>query len=76
MLVSKWGNSLAVRIPAMVAEALNLTEGDEIEVTIAGSRRFEIARSNKRDKALERLRALKTPLPEGFRFERDDANAR
>ena len=26
--------------------------------------------------ALERLRALKTPLPKGFRFDRDEANAR
>lgn len=27
-------------------------------------------------RALERLRALRTPLPEGFRFDRDEANTR
>ena len=33
-------------------------------------------RDKSRDRALERLRALKTPLPKGFRFDRDEANAR
>ena len=31
MRVAKWGNSLAVRLPASVVEALGLQEGDEIE---------------------------------------------
>jgi len=38
MQVSKWGNSLAVRLPAVVVEALDLKEGDEIEISIAGKR--------------------------------------
>ncbi|MGB5735348.1 MAG: AbrB/MazE/SpoVT family DNA-binding domain-containing protein [Thiohalocapsa sp.] len=29
MQVSKWGNSLAVRLPAAVVEALELREGDD-----------------------------------------------
>ena len=32
MQVSKWGNSLVVRLPATVVEALKLKEGDEIEI--------------------------------------------
>jgi antitoxin MazE len=32
MQVAKWSNSLAMRLPATVAEALELKEGDEIEV--------------------------------------------
>ena len=40
MQVSKWGNSLAVRLPAVVVEALDLKEGDEIEISIAGKRDF------------------------------------
>jgi len=74
--VAKWGNSLALRLPAAIVEALGLKEGDEIEVTIAGSRHFKIARDKTHDRALERLKALKKPLPKGFRFDRDDANAR
>lgn len=76
MQVSKWGNSLAVRLPVAVVDGLKLREGDEIEIVIAGSRRFEVRRDKSRDKALEALRALKQPLPPGFVFSRDDANAR
>ena len=31
MQVSRWGNSLAIRLPASVVEALDLKEGDSIE---------------------------------------------
>jgi antitoxin MazE len=43
--VSKWGNSLAVRLPAAVVDVLELKEGDQIEVRIAGPREFEISRA-------------------------------
>jgi antitoxin MazE len=76
MQVAKWGNSLAVRIPQAVVEALKLKEGDEIEITVAGARRFEIARDRRREEALKRLRALRRPLPQGFKFDRDEANER
>jgi len=74
MQVSKWGNSLAVRLPQAVVEALKLQEGDEIEITVAGARRFEVARDRRREEALKRLRALGRPLPAGFKFDRDEAN--
>ena len=34
MQVAKWGNSLAVRLPTAVVEALDLKEGDQIEITV------------------------------------------
>jgi antitoxin MazE len=76
MQVAKWGNSLAVRLPRSVVEALKLKEGDEIEIIIAGSRRFEVARDRRREDALKKLRALKRPLPPGFKFDREEANER
>ena len=76
MQVSKWGNSLAVRLPAAVVEALKLKEGDEIEIRIAGEREFEVRRDQSRNKAIERLRKLRRPLPAGFVFDREEANAR
>ncbi len=76
MQVGKWGNSLAVRLPAAVVEALGLKEGDEIEIEIAGERTLRVERDRKREEALERLRALRRPLPPGFRFPRDEANER
>lgn len=76
MQVSKWGNSLAIRLPRAIVQALKLKEGDEIEITIAGTRRFEIARDRTRAEALARLRKYRHRLPAGFRFDRDEANAR
>ena len=76
MQVAKWGNSLAVRLPAAVVEALELKEGDQIEIRIAGDRTFEVSRDESRERALARLRKLRRPLPPGFRFDREDANAR
>jgi antitoxin MazE len=76
MQVSRWGNSLAVRLPAAVVEALGLREGDEVAIEVADPGRFRIARDPRRDAALETLRTLGWILPEDFRFDRDDANAR
>lgn len=76
MQVAKWGNSLAVRLPAAVVEVLELKEGDEIEIHVAGAREFEIARKPGRAELIERLRAFRGRLPADFRFDRDEANAR
>ena len=76
MQVAKWGNSLAIRLPAAVVEALDLKEGDQIEIRIAGSREFEIERDRTRDEVLKRLRQLRRPLPDGFRFDRQETHDR
>jgi antitoxin MazE len=76
MQVAKRGNSLAVRLPAAVVEALQLTEGDEIEIHIAEAREFAVARKPGREELLKRLRAFRGRLPAGFTFDRDEANAR
>jgi len=76
MQVSKWGNSLAIRIPTSVVEALELEEGDQIEVRIAGTREFEVSRDKRREEAVERLSRLRLPLPPGFKFDREEAHER
>ena len=76
MRVSKWGNSLAIRVPAVVVEALELKEGDEVEVRLAGSRTFEVARDRSREHAIARIRAFRWELPPGWKFDRDEANSR
>ncbi len=76
MQVAKWGNSLAVRLPAAVVDALELKEGDRIEIHVAGDRTFEVSRDSSRQKALDRLRRLRRPLPAGFTFDRDKAHER
>jgi antitoxin MazE len=76
MQVAKWGNSLAVRLPAAVVEALELKEGDEIEIHVASSRQFGVARKPGRNELLRRLRSFRGRLPADFKFDRDEANAR
>jgi len=76
MQVGRWGNSLAVRLPSAVVEALQLREGDEIEIELVGDRAFRVARDTTRDDALARLQALAWAPPPGFRFAREDANER
>ena len=76
MRVAKWGNSLAIRIPAEVAAALELKEGDEIEVRVAGSRSSAVDRDRRRERAMERIRAARWKLPPDWKFDRDEANAR
>ena len=76
MQVAKWGNSLAVRLPAVVVEALKLKDGDEIEIHVADARHSGIARKPGRAELLKQLRAFRGRLPADFRFDREEANAR
>lgn len=76
MQVAKWGNSFAVRLPAAVVEALDLKEGDDIEIHIADVRTFAVARKPGREELLKRLRAFRGRLPTDFKFDREEANAR
>ena len=74
--VAKWGNSLAVRLPAAVIDALELKEGDEIEIHVANEREFGVSRKPRREQLLKRLREFRGRLPADFKFDRDEANAR
>ena len=76
MQVAKWGNSLAVRLPAAVVDALTLKEGDEIEIHVAGSRVFEVQKRPQAQALLARLRKFRGRLPGDFKFDRLEANER
>ena len=76
MKVEKWGDGLAIRLPADVIEALGLQEGAEIEIRAVGERELEITLDDDKEAALRRLRSLRRPLPSGFRVCRDEVNER
>lgn len=76
MQVAKWGNSLAVRLPAAVVEALNLQEGDDIQIEVAGARLFEISRKPDIGDLLARIRKYRGRLPADFKFDRLEAHGR
>ena len=76
MQVAKWGNSLAIRLPAAVVEALELKAGDEVEIHVGDARAFAVTRKPGREALLKRLRDFRGRLPADFKFDRDEANAR
>ena len=75
MKVAKWGNSLAIRLPAIVVEALELKEGDDVDIRAAGTRALDIEKADRRA-LIERLRKLEGMMPADFKFDRDEAHER
>ena len=77
MQVSRWGNSLAVRLPKVLVEQLGLKEGDQLNVVAAKDGAIEVeTNEDQRRRALERMAARNWTFPEGYRFNRDEANER
>ena len=76
MQVSKWGNSLAIRIPASRVNALELKEGEEIEPHLLSERSFELGKKPSVRALLDRLHQISGRLPADFHFDRAQANER
>jgi len=76
MQVSRWGNSLAVRLPKALVEDLGLKPGDKVEIVSADAERMVIVRDRRRARAVARMRARAWPMPEELAFDREEANAR
>ena len=66
MQVSKWGNSLAVRFPAKLVDALGLKEGEEVELHLVGERQFEVSKKPAPAELVARLRQLRGLCPQTF----------
>jgi hypothetical protein len=52
-----------------VVEAVELKEGDEIEITVAGKRNFAIHCDRQRERALEVLRSSQWKFLAGWKFD-------
>lgn len=76
MQVARWGNSLAIRLPAIIVKVLDLKEGDDIEIVPVGTRSLEVVKSPDLDAMLARLDRYRGSLPADFKFDRLEANAR
>ena len=76
MQVSKWGNSLAIRLPAAVVAELKLKAGDEVNIRVEGKDNFVVERKPTRAELIALIRTMGRPLPPGFKFDRQEANAR
>ena len=76
MQVSKWGNSLAVRLPKKLVEELGVAEGDEVKLIAAADKTIEVEKVDRKAQFLKDVEQFRFPLPEGYKFDRDEANER
>lgn len=75
MQVAKWGNSLAVRLPADLVRELGLKAGDQIDL-VRGDGQVRVRRLARADEVLTELRRFRGTLPAAHRLSRDDAHER
>ena len=76
MRVFKWDDSLAVRLPEALVDELGLKEGDELNVVEASKQQIAVEKVDERAASLQQLQQLRWPVPEGYKFDRDEANER
>ena len=76
MIVSKWGNSLAIRLPSQVVEYLKLKEGDDIEIQVADKKHFQVRKKPSLEDRIEGLRIFRGRMPDDFHFSRSELNER
>ena len=72
MQVSKWGNSLAIRLPAKLVAELGLKEGDEVELHPRSAGTIDI---EKRDRVAQLMAAFaphRGSLPADYKFDREE----
>lgn len=72
MKFSKWGNSIAFRIPAEVVAKLGISPDEEAQIKVTGENSFEVTRDRRREEAIEAIRKLAVPLPPGYKFNREE----
>lgn len=75
MKLTKTPDGYVVQVPDDVVTALGLHEGDYVKVVKGSDDAPRLSEARKNDLIAE-IRALARPLPPGYVFDRDEANAR
>ncbi|HZZ61252.1 MAG TPA: AbrB/MazE/SpoVT family DNA-binding domain-containing protein [Roseiarcus sp.] len=76
MHIAKWGNSLAVRLPKALVQSMGLKAGDEVDLTRLSDRKIGVRKIDRRAQFLDEMAQFNWPLPEGYKFDREEANKR
>jgi antitoxin MazE len=74
--IAKWGNSYAIRLPISLVKDAKLTEGQSLQLSVSEEGQIEVKRQLTPDEAVELIRKIAKPLPIGYKFNREEANAR
>jgi antitoxin MazE len=72
--VAKWGNSLAVRLPAKLVRTLDLKVGDTLDLKVLGDRELGVEKRPELEELLTRVRKYRGRMPADYRFDRLEAN--
>ena len=79
MKVSKWGNSLAIRLPADLVAKQGIKEGDDLDATFKLKNEAALVERKRKIedawKEFDKVRHL-VQWPHDFKFDRDEANSR
>ncbi len=76
MKFAKWGNSIAVRIPAEVVAQLGISADEEAQIKVTGKNSFEVTRDRRRQEAIEAMRKMRFVLPDDYVFNREELHER
>jgi antitoxin MazE len=72
----RWGNSLAIRIPVIIAEILAIKAGDDLDIRAASEETSEVPWTQYLDGVYERYLRLKDRVPSDWNFDWLEAAAR
>jgi antitoxin MazE len=76
MKFAKWGNSIAIRVPADVVAKLGISLDEEAQIKVTGEYSFEVTRDRRREQAIEKLRSSRFVLPDDYLFNREELHER
>ena len=76
MKFAKWGNSIAIRVPADVVAKLGISPDEEAQIKVTGEYSFEVTRDRRREEAIEKLRKMRFVLPDDYVFNREEIHER
>lgn len=76
MLISKWGNSLGLRLPKEVVDSMQVAAGDRMDIISVDGDTIILRRDDSAARLRQGLRNFRVALPANYRFDRDDANQR
>lgn len=76
MRIARWGNSLAVRLPVDAVKALDLREGDAVNIRVTAEGAVELRKTTGIEDDLTRLRKYRGRMPADFKFDRTKAHER
>jgi len=76
MQVFKWDDSLVVRLPETLVAEMGLKDGDELAIIESSKQKVVVEKVDRRARFLKDMEQFRWPAPEGYKFDRDEANER